>query len=225
MGAYELLLKAVRSRNIFQRNKLPLERKVLACLLYMAGLSYRAMTFRTGLIEASHVAVHYWFHKLKGLICDEPPKVRRCVAVDESKLKEDGYQLFIWSAIDVDTKEYLAVYASYQRSSLNAYLFMRKVLVRCVGKPLILVDGGPWYSWVLDRLGLRWEHVTFGRRNPIERLFRTVKERTKGFYNNIPARVHKLVNVTFFLEIFAFWYNHLRRHESLGRVPTEVTLF
>ncbi|MFQ6134858.1 MAG: integrase core domain-containing protein [Nitrososphaerales archaeon] len=77
----------------------------------------------------------------------------------------------------------------------------------------------------MDRLGLKWEHVTFGRRNPIERFFRTLKERTKVFYNNIPARVHKLVNVRLFLELFMLWYNHLRRHESLGRTPMEVTLF
>lgn len=43
---------------------------------------------------------------------------------------------------------------------------------------------------------------------------RTVKERIKGFYNNIPARVHKLTNMTLFLELFAFWYNHPRRHEG-----------
>ncbi|MFQ6134859.1 MAG: DDE-type integrase/transposase/recombinase [Nitrososphaerales archaeon] len=143
MKAFEWLLKAVQDRHVFERNKLPLERKVLACLLYMAGLSYRAMTFRTGLIESSHVAVHYWFHKLRGLLQDGPPKRRRCIAVDETKLKEDGCQLFVWAAIDVDTKELLAVYVSYQRSSLNTYLFMRRVLARCVGKPTVLVDGGP----------------------------------------------------------------------------------
>jgi transposase-like protein len=34
--------------------------------------------------------------------------------------------MFVWPAIDIETKEILAVYASYQRSSLNAIWFMRK---------------------------------------------------------------------------------------------------
>jgi len=41
----------------------------------------------------------------------------------------------------------------------------------CANKPLILVDGGPWYPWALERLGLQWLHVTFGERNGIEHCF------------------------------------------------------
>ena len=44
MGAYEVLLKAVQAKGVFERNRIRLETKVLAYLLYMAGLSYRAMT-------------------------------------------------------------------------------------------------------------------------------------------------------------------------------------
>jgi transposase-like protein len=73
----------------------------------------------------------------------------------------------------------------------------------------------------LDRLGLPWEHVTWGKRNAIERLFRTVKERTRRFYNNVSSRVNenKLPCVTIFLEVFMLWYHHLRKHQTLGRVP------
>jgi putative transposase len=68
--------------------------------------------------------------------------VRRSVAIDETKQKVNGRQLFVWSAIDVDTKELLATYASYQRSSIAALIFVRRVLDTCVNKPVILVDGG-----------------------------------------------------------------------------------
>jgi hypothetical protein len=38
----------------------------------------------------------------------------------------------------------------------------------CVNKSVVvLVDGGPWYPWPLDRMGFEWEHVTFGYRNAI----------------------------------------------------------
>ena len=62
----------------------------------------------------------------------------------------------MWAAIDdADTKELLAVYASssyYYRSSINTLVFLRKVLDTCVGTPVVLVDGGPWYPWALDRM-------------------------------------------------------------------------
>jgi len=34
----------------------------------------------------------------------------------------------------------------------------------CENEPLILVDGGPWYRWALQRLGLRYNHQTFGEK-------------------------------------------------------------
>jgi len=41
--------------------------------------------------------------------------------------------------------EYLAVYASRERSVARALTFLRRVLKACDGKPLIVVDKGPWY--------------------------------------------------------------------------------
>ena len=222
MNPYHILLKAVQDAHIFKRNKRPLESKVVACLLYMSGLSYRAMTYQTRLIGASHVSVHNWVHALKGVVSRVPAKERKVVAMDETKLKINGRQVYVWAAIDVDTRELLAVYASYYRSNINTLVFLRKVLETCTNKPVILVDGGPWYPWPLESHGLRWLHVTFGERNAIERLFRTMKERTRRFYNNLPS--DSMVNLQTFIEIFMLWYNHLRRHQGLGRVPVEVSL-
>jgi putative transposase len=41
--------------------------------------------------------------------------VRRAIAVDETKLKVNGDHLFVWAAIDVDSREVLAVDVSWQR--------------------------------------------------------------------------------------------------------------
>jgi len=67
--------------------------------------------------------------------------------VNETKLKVKGQEVYVWAAIDVETKELLAIDASYQRSALNAYIFLKKALKKCSNKPLVLVDGGPWYPW------------------------------------------------------------------------------
>lgn len=217
MNPYNTLLKAVQDARIFRRNKRPLESKVLACLLYLAGLSYRAMTYQTGMIEASHASVHRWVHALNGVVSHVPRMERKLVAIDETKLKINGRQVFVWAAIDADTRELLAMYASYYRSSINTLVFLKSVLNTCTGKPVVLVDGGPWYPWALERYGLKWLHVTFGERNSIERFFRTFKERTRRFYNNLPSS--RLDNLQSFVDVFMLWYNRLRWHQGLGRSP------
>lgn len=89
-------------------------------------------------------------------------------------------------------------------------------------KPVVLVDGGPWYPWALDRMSIRWLHITFGETNAIERFFRTLKERTRRFYNNLPST--KLDNFQSFMSLFMLWYNNLRKHQGLGSIPVEVAL-
>jgi len=79
---------------------------------------------------------------------------------------------------------------------------------------------GHWTGWI----GIRWLHITFGYRNVIERFFRTVKEeRTRRFYNNnLPS--DRMGNLESFLNLFMVWYNHLRRHQGLRRIPVGVSL-
>ena len=101
----------MKKAGIFKRNKVSVRHKVKVCLMYMGGLSYRSMTVMSSLIPVSHVAVYYWVSN---------GKVRRAVAVDETKLKVNGEQMLVWAAIDVESREILAVNASWQRSILCA---------------------------------------------------------------------------------------------------------
>jgi len=82
--------------------------------------------------------------------------------------------------------------ASRGREILHALKFLKKVLDSCEGKPVIVVDRGPWYRWALDRLGIKYFHETFRERNRIERWFRELKDRTKKFYNNIDTEIDPL---------------------------------
>jgi transposase-like protein len=75
--------------------------------------------------------------------------------------------------------------AIWSRNMLIAMKFLRIVLSRCVNKPLIIVDRGPWYRWALDRLGLKYRYQRFGLRNAAERFFGYIKQRTRRFHNNI----------------------------------------
>ncbi|MCL7389982.1 MAG: hypothetical protein LZ173_08670, partial [Thaumarchaeota archaeon] len=66
--------------------------------------------------------------------------------------------VYVWSAVDVDSKELLALEASYGRSSLNAFLRNVRASKMCINKPLVIVDRGPWYRWAFERLGLEYRY-------------------------------------------------------------------
>jgi putative transposase len=164
--------------------------KFYSVFLFRAGLSIRDLSERLCLIGASRESVRIWVHGFSSLFRPSR-RVRRLVAVDETVLKMKGQICYLWAAIDVDTNEILALYASRSRGIPSANEFLRKVLDSCVGKPVIVVDRGPWYRWALERLGMTYFHETFGNRNRIERWFREMKNRTKRFYNNVKAKTLK----------------------------------
>ena len=103
------------------------------------------------------------------IVLASKPGYRRCIAVDEAKLRVKNVWVYVWSAVDVDSGELLALDVSYGRSCLNAIIFLEKALKLCSNKPLVIVDRGSWYRWALERLGLEYR---------CERFFRYLKERT-----------------------------------------------
>jgi putative transposase len=120
--------------------------------------------------NASRESVRRWFHKFSRLF-SVGKKFRNTIAVDETVVKMHGLRAYVWSAVDVDSGEILAIYASWNRNMLIAMRFLRMVLGRCINKPLVIVDRGPWYRWAMERLGLKYQYQTFGIRNAVERSF------------------------------------------------------
>jgi transposase-like protein len=73
----------------------------------------------------SKSAVHYLAKRVSEIRVSKEPRYRRCIAIDETKLRVKKSYAYIWSAVDIDSKELLALEASYGRSSLNALAFLR----------------------------------------------------------------------------------------------------
>jgi putative transposase len=165
-----------------------------------------------GLEPISKSAVHYLAKKVSEIRVAKEPRYRRCIAVDETKLSVKGVHVYVWSAVDVDSKELLALEVSYGRSSLNALAFLKKALRMCTNKPLVIVDRGPWYRWAFERLGLEYRHERFGMRNRVERFFRYLKERTVVFHHKMSARDHVegITNLKLFLNLFTLYYQAAR---------------
>jgi transposase-like protein len=188
--------------------------KVLAVLDYMFHGSCRkvSMVLSLSLEPISKSAVHYLAKRVSSVKVAKEPRYRRCMAVDEAKLCVKKSYVYVWSAVDVDSKKLLALEASYGRSSLNALTFFKKALKMCTNKPLVIVDKGPWYRWAFERLGLEYRHERFGMRNRVERFFRYLKERTVVFHHKMSARDHiqGINNLQLFLSLFTIYYQAMR---------------
>ncbi|AIG98463.1 Transposase [Archaeoglobus fulgidus DSM 8774] len=208
--ALRQLVDYIKSTKVFRRNKKDVELKILAALLYFFGLSLRKTSdFLSLFEEISHESVRIYYHRLKEVIKPPRKKPRRLIAIDETKLKLENTQIFVWTAIDVDSEECLAIWASEGRSSFHAYVFLREVLKYCENKPKVVVDRGFWYLWALKRLGLRYRHETFGERNAVEGFFSRFKERTKRFWNRFPFN-SSFNSVQSWIESFIAFYNYWR---------------
>ena len=190
--------------------------KAQAIVLVLAGMSLRRVAY---LLFPSHESVRRWLIKLERYIQElnyVERKPRSLVAIDETYLKVKGKRVFVWSAIDKQTKELLAIKATFRRDEKETWEFIREVRDKCEGKVCFLVDHGPWYKAVFDSIGAFYVQLTFGERNAIERLFRTVKEEARRFCLSFPGTRRDL-NV--YLRRFQFWYNRFRKHMSLGQPP------
>ncbi len=200
---------AARIRGIFpKKNRINPDDKLLAALLYHLGLSYRRVSFSFESLF-SHESVRLWYRKV-GEFLPHPDRIQRhLIAVDETKLKISGRQVFIWSAVDVERYELLSLKASFTRGELDSILFLRDVLQYCTGeRPIVLVDHGPWYPPALEHLGLRYKQVTFGERNPVESMFHVLKHKTKRFYNDFPFH-SSMQSITSYLTSFLRMQNIL----------------
>ncbi len=126
MQALELLFA-----KLFKKNYVDIKTKIKDCLLYYLGLSLRKAA---KLLNISHECVRKIFKKAKRLFKPKKKK-RKVIAVDETKL----YGFYVFAAIDVNSNEIIAIYASKGRSSLDALVFMKKVLKACIAKPQLIL--------------------------------------------------------------------------------------
>jgi transposase-like protein len=104
-------------------------------LFHIVGLSLRDVSERYYMTTASRESVRRWFHRFSKIFSDE------------AVVRIHGLNEYVWSAVDVDSGEILAIYASRGRNILIALKFLRIVLGRCINKPLVigvLGIGGLW---------------------------------------------------------------------------------
>jgi len=109
------------------------------------------------------------------------------VAVDETTVSVEDSEVYVWAAVDADTFEVVHIEGSPGRSDLDALLFLKTVLKRRRGQPVVVVDRGPWYNWALDDLNLcEARRETWGETIPRRSLVRPVQIPNQALLQPVP---------------------------------------
>jgi len=211
----------VERLRLFERNRVPLNLKVLGLAMHFQTSSLR----RTARVlseycRVSKTAVWKWIVKLRErLKISLEKKSRWFIAVDETGVKVNGQQYWVYSALDIDRNELLAMRVYPSRNMLTSESFLKGVLKHCEGKPEFIVDSAPWLREALVELGLTHQHRTFGPRSLVESSFSSFKQRTKIFFNKITVNLKHNKHLRWkraiqcwnlFCLTFTHYYNHLR---------------
>ena len=138
--------------------------------------------------------MHYWVTRFKERVrVSMEAKHRETIALDETVIKVNGKQFYLYAALDVERNEIVWIRVYSHRNYLTTLSFVRNVLKFCKSKPLFLVDKGPWCKGVFERLGVNYRHESFGKRSN-EKLWWEAA----------------LKQANFFAYTFMLYYNHLR---------------
>ena len=151
----------VRELKLFERNKIPLEIKILGIAIYIQTSSVRK-TAKILSDPVSKSAVHKWIKKFEEklpIVVEKKP--RKLIAIDETVVKANGEKYYVYAAIDVERNELILMRVYPSRNYLTTKLFISEVLKYCENKPKFIVDKAPWLIKVLESLGLKYEHQSF----------------------------------------------------------------
>ena len=193
----------------------------------MEGLSLSVIGRR---FHVSKEAVRQWILKFEEAFASRElsrKKERDVILLDETKVKRNGRIAYISLCLDLARREVISAQSMSSITLVNTVNIIREALKSCRNeRPLFIVDHAPWYESAFQWFKAEFIQKTFGMRNYIERWYRTFKERTKRFYNNFPIRNEDkaIERISKFLHLFAYWYNHMRPHETFkGRVPSALS--
>ncbi|WP_299264715.1 IS6 family transposase [Halorientalis sp.] len=156
----------------------------LGIQLHLAGLSLSNTVSVLDIfgVERARSTVHNWVHK-----ADLQPETGCSpdhVAVDETVIRLNSEQYWLYAAVDPDTNELLHTKLEPVRTNALAHAFFGELREKHdVDDAVFLVDGAAPLKDACQRHGLDFRYERHGNRNSVERVFREVKRRTSSFSN------------------------------------------
>lgn len=96
----------VKELKVFERNKIPLEVKILGIATYIQTSSVRRTAkILSELHPVSKSSVHRWIKKFKKLPITTERKQRNLIAIDETVVKANRKRYYVYAAMDVERNE------------------------------------------------------------------------------------------------------------------------
>ena len=156
----------------------------LSIQLHLAGLSLSNTVSILGVfgIERARSTVHNWVHK-----ADLQPGSGQSpdhVAVDETVIRLNNEQYWLYAAVDPETNEVLHTTLEPTTTKVLAHSFLTELSEKHdVSDAVFLVDGSHSLQNACQRHGFDFRYEKHGNRNAVERIFREIKRRTISFSN------------------------------------------
>lgn len=147
----------------------------LAIQLHLAGLSLSNTVSILDVfgISRARSTVSNWVHKAD--LQPDGGKSPDYVAVDETVIRLDDEQYWLYAAVDPDTNELLHTSLEPTRTNVIADGFFGELREKHdVDDAVFLLDDADWLQTALERHGLDFRYERHGNRNSIERVFREV---------------------------------------------------
>ncbi len=155
-------------------------------------------------VQRSRKAVHDWVQKAD--LQPDSSKSPNQVALDETVIRINDQQFWLYAAADPQSNELLHVRLFAMTTTTLTEIFLRELRQKHdVETAVFLVDGAQHLQTALQRTGLRFQMCRHGNRNAVERIFRELKRRTSSF-SNCFSHV-KPETAENWLQSFACWHN------------------
>jgi putative transposase len=160
--------------------------------LYYSSRSFRlAAKCLSSLVKRSHVAIWKWVQRY-AFLADrfriDKHKIRQILFVDETLVKIDGLEYWLWVAYEPNLDVCLMMHLSRERTILVCYQFFKQLRNRYGRKP-IFTDGAYWYNTACRWLRLPHQMYSTELKNMMmERFIQHIKDRTECFDDHFPCR-------------------------------------
>ena len=181
----------------------------MACICHFSGLSLRKASERLSQIyKRNHVSIWNWIQKYHPKQISSKRKRISEFIVDETLLKVGSEYIWLWVAIESETRQILALSISKERNMFVAERYLSG-LVKIHGKHPVSTDGGTWYPMACRFLGLKHHIHSSMEKSLIERKMQYIKDRTESFDDYFPCRLKKckLKHVRNWLNLFVDYHN------------------
>jgi putative transposase len=111
------------------------------------------------------------------------------ISVDETLLKINGQNYWLWIAYEPNIRSCLMLHISKDRTIFVCYQFLKQLRSKYGRKP-VCTDGAHWYDDACK--WLRLKHIVYETgmmKNLMERFIQQIKDRTECFDDHFPCRI------------------------------------